>query len=152
MTISFPWPSWNSQGLMGKKTDRQKELGSESTSRQEILLEATSYEQFTLSLAPETQTSALPAFRNYLPRYNNLLWGLSSPLNPEKLWLVGDHPGFLLSEHDGVIMAFPPTQFELCSAAAESGQREIAVSLGAQSHASCPPSSHSSVIYHLLAL
>lgn len=31
-------------------------------------------------------------------------------------------------------MAFPPTQFELCSAVAESGQREMVVSLDAQSH------------------
>lgn len=117
-----------------------------------VLLEATFHEHFNPPLAPETEASALSAFRNYLPRGNNLSRGLSSPLNPEKLQLVGDHSCFLLSKHDGVIMAFPPTQFELCSAEAESRQREMAVSLDAQSHATCPPSSHFIVIYHLFSL
>lgn len=147
MTISSLWPRWRSQWFIGKK-----ELGSESTSRQEVLLEAISNKHFNLSLAPKTQASSLSAFRHYLPRYEDFLWGLSSPLNPEKLWLVGDHPFFFLSEYDGAIMAFPPTQFELCSAAAESGQREMAASLDVQNHDTCPPSSHSSVIYHLFSL
>lgn len=94
-----------------EKDEGSTEPGCENTSRQEVLLEATSLEHLDPSLPPETQTGALQAFRNYLSRYNILSRGLPCPLRAEKLQLVGDHPWSLLSKHGGVVTAFPPTQF-----------------------------------------
>ncbi|KAK2531361.1 hypothetical protein Q9966_008691 [Columba livia] len=51
-----------------EKDKRDTELDCESTNRQEVLLKVTSREHLNPPLAPETQTGALQASRNYLPR------------------------------------------------------------------------------------
>lgn len=129
MTIpSLHEPSRSPQWLAGKKKkdEGDAEPGCESTSRQEVLLEAACHEHLNPPLAPETQTGALWAFRNYLPSNNVLSQGLPCPLSAEKLRLMGDHPWSLLAKHGGVVTAFPPAQFESRSAEAENGQWEMA--------------------------
>ena len=106
-----------------EKDEEHAKPGCESTSIQDVLLEVAFCEHLDPPLAPETQTGSLQAVRNYLLRYSLLSQGQPSLMTAEKLWLVGDLPWSLLSNHgDVVFTAFPPTQIESHSAEAENGQ------------------------------